>query len=479
MKKDVLISLIPIVTLIALLSVIIRLFGSDALSGASQTALLASTGLCCLIAVTYFKVKWQVLEDSIKSHLSTVSVPIVILLLIGAVSGTWILSGVVPLLIYYGLQVITPGLFLVSTCLICCVVSVMTGSSWTTIATIGIALLGIGQAQGFSDGMIAGAIISGAYFGDKMSPLSDTTVLAAGMSEVPLFTHIRYLSYTTVPALLITLVIFTVLGLTHSMQDASEIALYVHTLGDKFHLTPWLLIVPLVTAVMIARRMPALIVLFLSCLAASLTALLFQPHILVEVAGGSTPDGMTLFTGLIRGICGETQIQTPVPAINSLVATNGMAGMLNTVWLIVSAMVFGAGMTAGGMLQRVITLLSPLCKRRGGMVATTVGTGALLNVIVADQYLSIILNSNMFRGIYRSRGYEDRLLSRSVEDSCTVTSPLIPWNSCGMTQATILGVSTFTYLPYCFFNLLCPVMSILVALTGYKIFRRKDMPQQP
>lgn len=469
MKKDILIALIPVVVLIIVLGITIHVFGGEALSGASQTALLASAGLCCFLAMTHFKVKWKTLEDGIRENIASVSTPIVILLLIGAISGTWILSGIVPLLIYYGLQIISPSFFLVCTCLICSLVSVMTGSSWTTIATIGIALLGIGQAQGFSEGVIAGAIISGAYFGDKMSPLSDTTVMASSLSDVPLFSHIRYLVYTVVPTMVITLVIFTVMGFAHPVTDASEIDLYVQTLAQKFHLTPWLLVVPILTGVMIARRMPALIVLFLSSVIAAIAALIFQPHILIEVAGTHAPQGLELFTGMIKSIYGETQIETGVPVINELVSTSGMAGMLQTVWLIVSAMTFGACMTASGMLHLITRLLIPLCQKRTGMVATTVTSGTLLNAMVADQYLSIILTSNMFKRVYRERGYEDRLLSRSIEDSCTVTSPLVPWSSCGMTQATILGVPTMTYLPYCFFNLISPLMSICIAAIGYKI----------
>ena len=474
MKKDILISLIPVVVLIAVLAITIHVFGSSALSGASQTALMASAGLCCFIAMTYFKVKWKALENGIKENVANVSIALVILLLIGAISGTWILSGVVPLLIYYGLQIISPSFFLLCTCLICSLVSVMTGSSWTTIATIGIALLGIGEAQGFSQGIIAGAIISGAYFGDKMSPLSDTTVMASTMAEVPLFGHIRYLVYTVVPTMVITLVIFTILGLAHPVTDAGEIALYIQTLEQKFNLSPWLLLVPILTVWMIARKMPALIVLFLSTLLAAIAALIFQPHVLLEVAGSDAPRGLELFTGMIRSIYGETQIETGVTAINDLVSTSGMAGRLGTVWLIIAAMTFGSCMTASGMLRRITGLLVPLCRRRTGMVATTVSTGMLLNTMVADQYLSIILTGNMFKRIYHENGYENRLLSRSIEDSCTVTSPLIPWSSCGMTQATILGVPTLTYLPYCFFNIISPLMSICIAAIGYKIFKRQE-----
>lgn len=469
------ISLIPILILVTLLALNISIFGSDAILGASQVALLFSAGVAIWLAMWLFKVPWQDFEETIKSNIGDVTTAIVILFLIGAISGTWTVSGIVPTFIYYGVKIISPKVFLLTACIICALVSVTIGSSWTTIATIGVALLGIGKALGFSDGMIAGAIISGAYFGDKISPLSDTTVLASSMSKVPMFDHIRYLMYTTVPSIVITLVIFTILGFSHSGSDSSLINEYTSVLDSKFNITPWLLIVPALTAVMIARRMPALIVLALSTATAAIAAVIFQPDIIREIGASIAGDGSNakiLFTGTIESIYNSVSIETGNPEVNQLVASKGMLGMLNTVYLIICAMCFGAALKASGMLRHLASMILPLTKRRTSLVTSTVVTGTALNGIVSDQYLAIILTSSLFKDVYKKEGYENRLLSRSVEDSATVTSPLYPWSSCGMTQATILSVPTLAYLPYCFFNLISPLMSITVAAIGYKIFKK-------
>lgn len=469
------ISLIPILILVTLLALNISIFGSDAILGASQVALLFSAGVAIWLAMWLFKVPWQDFEETIKSNIGDVTTAIVILFLIGAISGTWTVSGIVPTFIYYGVKIICPKVFLLTACIICALVSVTIGSSWTTIATIGVALLGIGKALGFSDGMIAGAIISGAYFGDKISPLSDTTVLASSMSKVPMFDHIRYLMYTTVPSIVITLVIFTILGFSHSGSDSSLINEYTSVLDSKFNITPWLLIVPALTAVMIARRMPALIVLALSTATAAIAAVIFQPDIIREIGASIAGDGSNakiLFTGTIESIYNSVSIETGNPEVNQLVASKGMLGMLNTVYLIICAMCFGAALKASGMLRHLASMILPLTKRRTSLVTSTVVTGTALNGIVSDQYLAIILTSSLFKDVYEKEGYENRLLSRSVEDSATVTSPLYPWSSCGMTQATILSVPTLAYLPYCFFNLISPLMSITVAAIGYKILKK-------
>ncbi|MBR4379848.1 MAG: sodium:proton antiporter [Bacteroidaceae bacterium] len=474
-KIEILLSLVPVVVLIILLATVIRVFGSASLDGGSQVALLVAAGVCTAISILYFHIPWKQLEEGVKKSVGSVTSAIIILLMIGAISGVWILSGVVPTLIHYGLMLIHPKFFLVTTCIICAIVSVLTGSSWSTIATIGIALLGIGQAQGFSSGLIAGAIISGAYFGDKMSPLSDTTVLASTMSEVPLFSHIRYMMYTVVPTMIITLIIFTVIGLEYSVTDATMIQIYQESLQSHFNLSPWLMIVPVITLLMIAKRWPAVIVLFLSSLLGALFALLFQPHILAEVAGTTEISAYSQFTGVMRGLYDITSIDMGHQQVSDLVATRGMTGMLNTIYLILCAMCFGGLMTTSGMLQRITSLILPFTRTRTSLVASTVSTGFFMDCMVADQYLSIILTANMFKGVFKRNGYEERLLSRSIEDSATVTSPLIPWSSCGMTQATILGVPTLTYLPYCFFNIISPLMSITVAAIGYKIYRRVKM----
>ncbi len=467
------ISLIPILVLIALLALDIGIFGSDAIFGASQVSLLFSAGIAIWLAMWLFKVPWKDFEEAIRNNIGEVTSAIVILFLIGAISGTWTISGIVPTFIYYGVKIISPKIFLFAACLICALVSVMTGSSWTTIATIGVALLGIGKAEGFSDGIIAGAIISGAYFGDKISPLSDTTVMASSINRVPLFDHIRYMLFTTVPSITITLIIFLILGLSHTGTDSSTINEYTLALAGRFRITPWLLIVPVLTAIMIFRKMPALIVLALSVLMAAVFAVIFQQGNVLEIGSGVSEGAKwkVLFSGVVETVYNTVSLPTGNPDVDQLVTTRGMAGMLNTVFLIICAMCFGASMRASGMLRNISTIIIPLTRKRGGMVASTVVTGTALNGIISDQYLSIILTSNIFKDIYEKEGYESRLLSRAVEDSATVTSPLYPWSSCGMTQATILSVPTLTYLPFCFFNIISPFMSIIIALTGYKVVR--------
>ena len=472
----ILVSLVPVVVLVVLLALDISIFGSDSILGPSQVALLAASGICILLASWLFKTPWKEFEESIKGNLADVASAIIILLLIGAISGTWTMSGVVPAFIYYGVNFINPKVFLLTACLICAVVSVMTGSSWTTIATIGVALLGIGKAEGFSDGMIAGAIISGAYFGDKISPLSDTTVMASSVNKVPLFTHIKYMLYTTGPSMVITLIIFTVLGLSHGEAEASQIGLYREVLASEFHITPWLMLVPLITIVLIARRMPALPVLAISVVTAAAAALVFQPGV-IEGIGAKVADGSharIMLAGTVESIYNTVSLETGHPQVDGLLCSRGMVGMLNTVFLIFCAMVFGGCMRASGMIVQLARLLTPFTRSRTGLVASTVVTGTSLNGIVSDQYLSILLTSNIFGNVYKKRGYEDRLLSRSVEDSATVTSPLYPWSSCCMTQATILSVPTLAYAPFCFFNLISPLMSIVIAAIGWKIVQKKD-----
>jgi NhaC family Na+:H+ antiporter len=461
------VSALPIALLIGMLFITIRTFGSDALGGASQVALLTTSAFCVLIGMVLYGIKWKTFEDGITKNIAGVGPAIIMLLIIGSLSAAWMVSGVVPTLIYYGIQVIHPSIFLASTCIISALIAVITGSSWTTIATIGIALLGIGEAQGFEPGWIAGAIISGAYFGDKISPLSDTTVLASSVTGVPLFTHIRYMMITTTPTLILAIVLFTILGLTHDAGSSEHIAEFSAALQEKFCITPWLLIVPVVTGVLIARRVPSIITLFISTALAGVFAVVFQPDLLREIAGEDN-----LFRGVMLSLYEATSVSTNNEILTELVSTRGMAGMLNTVWLILCAMCFGGTMTAGGMLESITSVFVHFIRGRFSLVLSTVCSGLFLNVTTADQYISIILNGNMFSRIYREMGYEDRLLSRTTEDAVTVTSPLIPWNTCGMTQATILSVPTLTYLPFCFFNLLSPLMSLLIAAIGYKIVKK-------
>ena len=468
-------ALIPFVVLVALLVCVIRFFGSDALEGASQVALIFGATVSVAIAIFFCHVPWKKLESAMIGNISSIGTAIIILLLIGAISGTWMISGIVPTLIYYGMKVIVPSIFLLACCLICAVISLMTGSSWTTIATVGVALIGVGMAYGYSAGWTAGAIISGAYFGDKISPLSDTTVLASSSTETPLFEHIRYMLITTVPSFTIACIVFLIASICHvSGGDNSAAVDFAPALKASFNISPWLLIVPVLTGVMIAKKLPALVTLTSSALAAGLTALIAQPDIVAQIGGGSGEAFRDSFRGIMTAFYGNTSVQTGNEILDSLVETHGMSGMLNTIFLIMAAATFGGAMTGSGMIQSLTEALTRRIKGRTSLVAATVSSGIASNMITGDQYLSIILVSSLYKKLFKDKGFESRLLSRSAEDSATVTSVLIPWNSCGMTQSTVLKVPTTDYLPYCFFNLISPLMSVFIAAIGYKIVRRED-----
>lgn len=464
------IAAIPLLVLVVVLALVIKCFGADAIAGGSQIALLFAAAVAATLAITLCGQKWAVLEEAIVENIRTSASAIIILLLIGAISGTWMLSGTVPTLICYGLEVIHPKVFLGVACIICALVSLVTGSSWTTIATIGVALMGIGQAMGFSEGWIAGAIISGAYFGDKVSALSDTTVLASAASKVPLFEHIKYMLITTVPSFTIALLVFFGISFFQTPQEATQIEQISQTLHATFNISPWLLIVPLVTALLILRKLPALITLFAATVVACIAMLIFQPDIVAQIGGEGS---LSSFRGLMIACSSTTAIDTGDAMLNDLVATRGMGGMMSTIWLILCAMCFGGVMAGSGMLAALTRLFMRFAKRTVSVVSSTIATGVFCNLTTADQYISIIITGNTFGDLYRQRGLEGRLLSRSVEDSATVTSVLIPWNSCGMTQSTVLGVATITYLPYCLFNLFSPIISIIVAAVGYKIVKKE------
>ncbi|MBR6063616.1 MAG: sodium:proton antiporter [Bacteroidales bacterium] len=463
-----LIALVPFAVLVVLQVLVIKQFGSDAIDGASQTVLLFSAAVAIAIAMVGYKVSWKTINEAIGDNIKTIGPAVLILFLIGAISGSWMMSGVVPTMIYYGMKIITPSLFLFMACLICALVSLITGSSWTTVATVGIALIGIGTAHGFSAGWTAGAIISGAYFGDKISPLSDTTVLASSVGEVPLFKHIRYMLITTVPSFTIALIIFLVVSLNHSAESGTQAASFAEGLQNSFVISPWLLLVPLFTAILIALRLPAAVILFLSALVAGMVMLVVQPHIVTQIGEGNN------FRGLMLTYYSSTAIDTGNETLTNLVQTRGMKGMLSTVFLIFCASAFGGALTGGGMMKSLTVALARGISGRRSLVATTVGTGLFANMATGDQYLSIVLTGNIYKQLYKDMGFEGRLLSRSTEDSATVTSVLVPWNTCGMTQSMVLKVPTLEFLPYCFFNLISPLMSITIAVIGYKIFKRTD-----
>jgi NhaC family Na+:H+ antiporter len=466
----IIVPFLVILFLVGLLVLTIKAFGADSLAGGSQISLLITSGLCILLGLTCFGRTWDDFESQIKESIGGIGSAVIILLIIGALGGAWMISGVVPSLIYYGLEIVHPSIFLFATCIIAAIVSLVIGSSWTTIATIGVALIGIGQAHGFDPAVVAGAIISGAYFGDKMSPLSDTTVVAASSADTPLFEHIKYMVITVVPSMLITLIIFLIIGFTHQAEGAGSPQDLALALQERFVISPWLLLVPVVTLVLIAIKMPPILTLMLSTALAMVVGIFVQPDAIAEVAGGDD-----LFKGSMITLYGSTALKTDNALLAELISTNGMGGMLHTVWLVLCAMTFGACMKACGFVESMTAFCQRFIKNRVTLVGSTVTTGFFLNATTADQYLSIILTSSLFKGVFEKYGYENRLLSRSLEDGATVTSPLIPWSTCGMTHSTILGVSTFLYFPYCFFCYISPIVSIIVAATGYKIYKKAQV----
>lgn len=467
MNKQILpspvVAVLPVLFLIGMVALSLFLFGADALSGASQVSLLLSSGFALILGRISVRFHWSDVENQLHKNFKNISSALIILLIIGSLSATWMLSGVVPLFIVYGMKLIHPAVFLLAACVISAVVSVLTGSSWTTIATVGLALLGIGKALGFAEGWIAGAIVSGAYFGDKISPLSDTTVLASSVSGTPLFTHIRYMLRTTVPSMIIALLVYAVVGWVYPSTTQQEHGLYERVLSERFNLSPWLLLVPMLTSVMIFKRLPALITLFVSMLLALVAAFVFQPDLIREIGEVGDTSGLPLLKGAIYSLVGSTSPETGLQEINDLVATRGMQGMLNTVWIILCATVFGSAMSSTRMIESITAFLIRRIHSSTGLVSSTVATGVLANLTMGDQYLGLILTGNIYRDLYKGRSYNSKLLSRSMEDSVTVTSVLVPWNSCGMTQSTVLGVSTLIYFPFAIFNYVSPLMSILMA----------------
>ena len=462
------IALLPLLSLIALIASALIYFPDDALSGASQVAMMIATAVCVALSMAIYRVKWNVFEERIKVTVGDAGVSILLLLLIGMMSATWMVSGIVPTLIYYGVQIMSPMFFLPCACIISAIISVMTGTSWTTIATIGVALMGIGTALGIPEPYTAGAIISGAYFGDKLSPMSDTTVLASTMAGADLFKHIRFMLYTTVPTMCVSLVLYTVLGICYR-GEAMEVTMYTEGLSRGFDISLWTMLVPAFTGWLIYKKVPSLITLLLSALAACICAIVLQADVLVGIAGESALSVKAVFIGLMKTCYTSTNVETGIPAINDLVATRGMAGMLNTIWLILCAMSFGSCMVASGMLKSLTSVLLHSIRNTASLVCSSVASGCLLNLIMGDQFLSIIMNCSIYEEEYRERGYVPELLSRSTEDSATVTSVLVPWTACGMTQSTVLGIPTIVYLPFCFFCLLSPITSCIVGIMGYKI----------
>lgn len=456
-RVPLLVSLLPIIVLLSSLVMIMMCEGADAIAGYSPVVLLGSAALSVVLSFVFGALSRRGMTVGFVRSARQILPAVPMLICIAMVATTWMVSGVVPTLIVYGLEVLTPTLFLVTACVVCALISVLTGSSWSTIATIGVAFMGIGQVMGFSAGWIAGAIISGAYFGDKISPLSDTTVVASSACGVDLFAHMRYLMLSSVPALLVALVVFAVKGFMSDAADADQGMMLDGALRTTFNITPWTLVIPAITLALIAFRVPTLLTLAASALLGFVGIFVFQPdlgHSVISAAG-------MLWSG--------NAMDTGVERLDNLVSTGGISGMMSTVALVLSAMMFGAAMMGTGMLASITRSFTSRLHKRTSIVGATVGSGLFMNSTTADQYLSLIITGNMYRNVYRQFGLEPRLLSRTIEDSVSVTSVLIPWNSCGITQSTVLGVSTMVYFPYCIFNILSPCMSLLLAWTGWRI----------
>ena len=455
-------ALIPVILLMIMLAVNIKFFDGEFIGEYTNQYILITAGIISAIVGFFNKVSFQRMVAEIWENLKSVFVPIMILLMVGALAGTWLVSGVIPAMVYYGLQVLNPTIFLPASVIISAIISIATGSSWTTSATVGIALVGIGTALGINPGMIAGAVISGAYFGDKMSPLSDTTNLAPAMAGTDLFTHIRYMTITTVPTIIITIIIFSIISFNIDTTGSADVSNLLETIKSTFNISPYLFIVPLVVIALILFKTKPLIALASGVLLAAIFAFVFQHDILVNLSSSK-------FSSLFQSILTDTQIQTDNEKLNDLFSSGGMKGMLWTIYLIISAMVFGGVMDAIGALSRITKALLSVATTVFGLFASTVISCLGLNAIASDQYLAIVIPGKMFKKAFDDKGLAPENLSRTLEDSGTVTSVLIPWNTCGAYQSGVLGVGVADYFIYAIFNWLSPFTTLLFAALSIKI----------
>ena len=465
-------ALLPLFILVLLLTYNVTVFGDDALSGSNQFILLLGGVVAGLVGLRN-KVTYGQMLQKVGENLQSVTGPILILLLVGALAGTWLLSGIIPAMIDYGLQIANPRFFLPACVLISALVSLATGSSWSTSATIGIALIGIGKALDLPVGMVAGAVISGAYFGDKLSPLSDTTNLAPAMAGGELFAHIRYMLYTTLPSIVITLLIFIVLGWGFSSSGDVDTSLLSESIREKFNISPWLFLVPLVVILMIIKKTPPLLALFVGTILGGLFALIFQPQLLIDLSESSVLNFKTIYKSIFNAITVDTQIETNDPLLNELFSSGGMQGMLGTVWLIICAMVFGGLMDAIGALQAISHAFLKWAQTTFQLIAGTAASSLTVNLTASDQYLAIVVPGKMFAQAYRDRKLAPENLSRTLEDAGTVTSVLVPWNTCGAYQSGVLGVGVAEYFFYAFFNWISPLMTLTYAYFKIKIKKLK------
>jgi len=461
-------ALIPVFALIGMLAFNVYVFGDDALSGSNQFILLLGGAVAAIVGISN-KVKFEKMIDEVSNNIQSTAGAILILLMVGALAGTWMMSGIIPTMIYYGLQILNPTIFLPACVVICSIISVATGSSWTTSATVGIALIGIANALGISPGMTAGAILSGAYFGDKISPLSDTTNLAPAMAGTDLFTHIKYMLYTTVPTVVVTLIIFIIIGLNIDVSGNTDTSAILSSIDSSFYITPWLFLVPAIVIFLIVKKTSPLIALLIGTLLGAVAAIIFQPEIIRQISGADNLDFVSGYKGIMQAITVDTSVVTDNENLNDLFSSGGMAGMLGTIWLILCAMVFGGIMEAIGALSRISAALLNLFHTTFGLFASTVISCLALNATASDQYLAIVVPGKMFAKAYREKGLAPENLSRTLEDSGTVTSVLVPWNTCGAYHSGVLGVPTLSYAGYAFFNYLSPFMTLLFAAFSIKI----------
>jgi len=464
-------ALIPLIVLIVLLAINVWVYGDDALSGSNQFILLVGGAVAALVGFAYNR-SYKTMLDKVADNLKSVTGAILILLFVGALAGTWLIGGIIPAMIYYGLQILHPTIFLPACVIICALISLATGSSWTTSATVGIALIGIGKALGIPVGMVAGAVISGAYFGDKLSPLSDTTNLAPAMAGGDLFRHIRYMTITTVPSILVTLTVFIILSFTFSSNGVADTSGILDSIDSVFNISLWLFLVPVIVIFLIVRKTPPLVALFIGTVLGALSALIFQQQVLTTLGG--TPSLESTYTVIMDAITINTQIQTTNPMLNDLFTAGGMEGMLGTIWLIICAMVFGGIMDGIGALETISNTLLSWANTTFQLFASTVASCLAINITASDQYLSIVVPGKMFQKAYHERGLAPENLSRTLEDSGTVTSVLIPWNTCGAYQSGVLGVSVADYFIYAVFNWISPFMTLFFAALKIKLKQLKD-----
>ena len=466
-------ALIPLIVLIGLLAFNVIVYGDDALSGSNQFILLIGGAVAAMVGFAN-KISYQTMLDKVADNLKSVTGAILILLFVGAMAGTWLISGVIPAMIYYGLQILHPSIFLPACVIICALISLATGSSWTTSATVGIALIGIGKALGIPVGMVAGAVLSGAYFGDKLSPLSDTTNLAPAMAGANLFTHIRYMTHTTVPSILVTLVVFIILGIGFSGDGTANSQELLAAMNQVFTINLLLFIVPIIVIVMIVRKTPPLVALFVGTILGAIAALIFQQELFLSLSEESTLSVFGTYHVIIDAITVSTEIETTSVALTDLFQSGGMEGMLGTIWLIICAMVFGGVMDAIGALSTISAALLSIAQSTFQLFASTVASCLTINITASDQYLSIVVPGKMFEKAYKDRGLAPENLSRTLEDSGTVTSVLIPWNTCGAYQSGVLGVDVSQYFFYAIFNWLSPFMTLFFAAFQIKIKQRSS-----